>query len=155
MSKAFMREDGGDQGESDLPERPISPHPNFVTAEGLAAIEDTILRLQAEAAALDPDRDAEVGARIARDLRYWLARRGSAQVVDPPARGDTVQFGSRVTIERADGRRQTFRIVGEDEADPAAGSISWVSPMGAALLRREDGDVVRVAGSEVEVVAIE
>lgn len=155
MSKAFLREDGGDAGGDELPERPISEHPNFVTAGGLAAIEATIARLQAEGAGLDPDRDGEVLARIARDLRYWLARRASAQVVDPPAAGGMVQFGSRVTVERADGRSQTFRIVGEDEADPAAGTISWVSPLGAALLRREEGDVVRVAGADVEIVAVE
>ena len=87
--------------------------------------------------------------------RSWTARRASAQLVDPPAAGGVVQFGSSVTVERADGRRQTFRIVGEDEADPAAGSVSWVSPMGAALLRREEGDVVRVAGADVEIVAVE
>ncbi|WP_374442393.1 transcription elongation factor GreA [Stella sp.] len=155
MSKAFVREGESDDAGDDLPERPVSPHPNFVTAAGLAAIDAELARLHAEAARLDPERDALVAARVARDLRYWTARRASAQVVDAPRPGGTVQFGSRVTIERADGRRQAFRIVGEDEADPSAGSISWVSPMGAALLRREEGDVVRVAGGEVEIVAVE
>ena len=155
MSKAFTRESDGDEAGDDLPERPVSSHPNFVTAAGLAAIDVELSRLHAEAAQLDPDRDRMVAARVARDLRYWTARRASAQLVDPPAAGGVVQFGSSVTVERADGRRQTFRIVGEDEADPAAGSVSWVSPMGAALLRREEGDVVRVAAADVEIVAVE
>lgn len=154
MSKAFLREDGGDSGGDELPERPISPHPNFVTAAGLAAIEAAVARLQAEGAALDPERDAEVAARVARDLRYWLARRASAQVVDPPAAGGMVQFGSRVTVERADGRRQTFRIVGEDEADPAKGSVSYVSPLAQALLGKAVGEEAMVAGAEVEIVGI-
>jgi dienelactone hydrolase len=125
MSKAFTRESDGDEAGDDLPERPVSPHPKFVTAAGLAAIDAELSRLHGEAAELDPDQDRMVAARVARDLRYWTARRASAQLVDPPAAGGVVQFGSSVTVERADGRRQTFRIVGEDEA-PRQGCRPWV-----------------------------
>jgi transcription elongation GreA/GreB family factor len=59
-----------------------------------------------------------------------------------------------VEIERDDGRRQTFRIVGEDEADPARGSISYVSPLARALLGKTVGDTVVVNGAEVEVAAV-
>ncbi|BBK42611.1 transcription elongation factor GreB [Allostella vacuolata] len=155
MSKAFTKEPDGDEAGDDLPERPVSEHPNFVTAEGLRAIDGEVARLRAELAAVQGDADRTLAARLARDLRYWTQRRATAQLVDPPVASGMVQFGSRVTIERQDGRRQTFRIVGEDEADPARGSISHVSPMGAALLRQEEGDVVLVAGGEVEIVAVE
>lgn len=151
MSRAFVKEpDGG--AVDDLPERPISPHPNFVTPEGLAAIDAELQRLQAELAAAGGDRAAE--ARLRRDLRYWRARRATAEVVPPPADRSEVRFGATATIARDDGRRQTFRIVGEDEADPRKGSVSWVSPLARALAGKSVGDVVDVAGSEVEIIAI-
>jgi len=65
-----------------------------------------------------------------------------------------VQFGHTITIERDDGRRQTYRIVGEDEADPAKGSISYVSPLARSLLGRRVGDVVRAGRDEAEIVEI-
>jgi len=92
-------------------------------------------------------------ARATRDLRYWSARRASAQLTEPAPDGEVVQFGRTVDVERGDGRRQTFRIVGEDEADPAAGSISYVSPLARALMGRSVGDVVSVAG-EVEIISV-
>ena len=84
----------------------------------------------------------------------YNARRASAQLTPPPEACDTVQFGCTVTFDREDGRRQTFRIVGEDEADPAKGSVSWVSPVAQALLGKSEGDTAMVAGGEVEIVAI-
>ena len=93
-------------------------------------------------------------ARATRDLRYWSARRGSAQLTEPDGPADQVQFGRTVAIEREDGRRQSYRIVGEDEADPARGSISYVSPLARALLGRRAGDVVEVNGSEVEIAEV-
>ena len=65
-----------------------------------------------------------------------------------------VHFGQAVTFERDDGRRQTFRIVGEDEADPAAGSVSYVSPLARALLGKMVGDTAMVAGAEVEIISV-
>ena len=64
------------------------------------------------------------------------------------------QFGDRVTFEREDGRVQTFRIVGEDEADPAAGSVSHVSPLARAVMGKRVGDEVTVAGQSAEIVAV-
>jgi transcription elongation GreA/GreB family factor len=93
-------------------------------------------------------------ARATRDLRYWSSRRASAQLTEPAADEDKVQFGRTVEVEREDGRRQTFRIVGEDEADPAKGSVSYVSPLARALVGKRVGDVATVNGSEVEVVAV-
>ncbi|WP_430910639.1 transcription elongation factor GreA [Methylobacterium sp. sgz302541] len=156
MSIAFVREKEGGEAFEDLPDRPISPHTNYVTPEGLAQIEAEVKRLQAEAARTSHDDKADT-ARITRDLRYWTTRLGSAELVEK-VEGEAVHFGSTVTVEREDehgkSARQTFRIVGEDEADPAKGSISYVSPLARALTGKVVGDVVEVNGHEVELVAI-
>ena len=149
MSRAFVKED--DNAPEELAERPISSAPNLVTAEGLAAIEAEVARLTQSLVATE-DRDAR--ARINRDLRYWNARLGSAHVQPAPSDNETVRFGATVTIHRDDGREQTFRIVGEDEADPERGTLSYVSPLAQALMGKSEGDSVRVAGAEAEIIAI-
>jgi transcription elongation GreA/GreB family factor len=152
VSRAFVKED--DSGGEPLPDRPVSPHPNLVTPEGLAAIERNLAGLQERhAAALKAEDRAAQGA-VARDLRYWSARRASAQLVKAPEAPSEVAFGTTVTIARADGRKQTWRIVGEDEADPAHGTLSYISPVAHALLGKRVGDVVRAGNSDAEVVAI-
>src|SRR5262249_5531740 len=108
MSRAFVKE--LEDAVEELPERPISPHPNLVTAEGLAHIEAEVTRLQQEHAAAQAANDRTALARSARDLRYWTARRASAQLVAAPSDRSKVHFGSTVSIVRDDGRRQTFRI---------------------------------------------
>ncbi|HEX5867667.1 MAG TPA: transcription elongation factor GreA [Beijerinckiaceae bacterium] len=154
MSSAFVKEAEGGEAFEDLPDRPISPHPNFVTSEGLALMEGELTRLHAEHAAAQAADDKIALAKTSRDLRYWTARRASAQVVDPPKDASEVHFGATVAIERDDGRRQTFRIVGEDEADPTKGSISYTSPLAQALTGKGVGDVVHAGGSDAEIVAI-
>lgn len=150
MSRAFVKET--DDAVEDLPERPVSTAPNFVTAEGLAAIETEIARLNDALSLAGEDRAAR--ANVGRDLRYWTARRGSAQIAPPPSDCKIVRFGCTVTIVRDDGRRQSFRIVGEDEADPERGTLSHVSPLARAVLGKEVGDEVRVGDSTVEIVEI-
>jgi transcription elongation GreA/GreB family factor len=113
-------------------------------------IEDLNRRLARGQAAGDK---AEI-ARVSRDLRYWTHRRIAAEVTPPPADASHVRFGSQVTFERDDGRRQTYRIVGEDEAEPAKGSLSYVSPLAQALMGKEVGDVIPVGGGEAEIVEI-
>jgi transcription elongation GreA/GreB family factor len=154
MSSAFVKEQEGGEAFEDLPDRPISPHTNFVTSEGLAQIEAELTRLHEEHAAAQAAEDKIALAKTSRDLRYWTARRASAQIVQPPQDATEVHFGSTVTIERDDGRRQTFRIVGEDEADPAKGTISYVSPVARALTGKRTGDVVHAGNSDAEIVAI-
>jgi transcription elongation GreA/GreB family factor len=105
------------------------------------------------AAALQAE-DRAAQAAIARDLRYWSTRRASAQVVKPPDTPAKVAFGTTVTIERDDGRKQTWRIVGEDEADPAHGTLSYVSPVAQALMGKQIGDVVRAGNSDAAIVGI-
>ena len=157
MAVAFTREEDLETRASDLPDRPISPHPNLVTQSGLDQIEAELAQARAAYAAAQTEggvsADRTAMARATRDLRYWSARRASAQLTEPAPEGDTVQFGRTVEVEREDGRRQTFRIVGEDEADPAAGSISYVSPLARALMGKFEGDVVSVAG-EVEIISV-
>ena len=159
MSVAFTKEGDAEATAADLPDRPISPHPNLVTAEGLAAIEAALSQARADysaaQAAVDVQADRTAMARATRDLRYWGARRASARLIEPSGDGGgRVRFGDRVTLVRADGRRQMLRIVGEDEADPRQGSVSHASPLAQAVLGREVGDVATVAGGEVEIAAI-
>ena len=158
MSVAFTREEDYEAAAADLPDRPISPHPNLVTPEGLAAIEAALAAARAAyAAAQTGDQvsaDRTAMARATRDLRYWSARRASAQLMAPTADVGVVRFGGRVDFEREDGRRESFRIVGEDEADPAHGSVSYVSPLARALLGKAVGDVALVNGAEVEVTGV-
>ena len=153
MSKDFTKEPEGGDVYDDLPDRPISPH-NLVTPEGLEMIEAELARLHlGHTAAQEADDRARL-AKINRDLRYWTSRRATAQVVEPPADTTEVHFGSTVTILREDGRRQTYRIVGEDEADPPAGTLSYVSPVAQALMGKQVGDVVEAGASEAEIVEI-
>jgi transcription elongation GreA/GreB family factor len=154
MSRAFVKDYDEADPVDDLADRLVSTHPNLVTAAGLARIEAEITRLHEvrERARADADKAALDAA--ARDLRYWQARHATAQVQPAPATNERVQFGSAVTIARADGRVQTFRVVGEDEADPAEGTVSYISPLARAVTGKQVGDAVRVAGDDVEVTAI-
>jgi transcription elongation GreA/GreB family factor len=158
MAVAFTREEDYESQAADLPDRPVSAHPNLVTASGLAAIEAELAAARAAYSAAQMEggvsADRTAMARATRDLRYWSARRASAQLTEPALLADTVQFGRTVEFEREDGRRQTFRIVGEDEADPAKGSVSYVSPLAHGLMGKSVGDTAMVNGAEVEVVAV-
>jgi transcription elongation GreA/GreB family factor len=153
MSRAFVKEDDGNGGD-ELPERPISPHPNLVTANGLALIDAEIRKLGDELTTTPIDDRAARG-RINRDLRYWRVRRATAEVIEPTTDRSKVQFGSTVTIEREDGRRQTWRIVGEDEADPEKGTISYVAPLARALIGKSMGDEVQAGNSGAEITEIQ
>jgi transcription elongation GreA/GreB family factor len=153
MSKAFTKEPEAGDVYDDLPDRPISPH-NLVTSKGLELIEAELARLHVDHAAAHDANDRALLAKTNRDLRYWTSRRATAQVVEPPADAGEVRFGSTVTILRDDGRRQTYRIVGEDEADPAHGTLSYASPVAQALLGKQVGDVVEAGADEAEIVEI-
>ncbi len=158
MSVAFTREEDYEAQAADLPDRPISAHPNLVTPQGLAQIEAELAAARAAYGAAQVEggvsADRTAMARATRDLRYWSARRASAQLREPSPQADKLAFGGEVTFEREDGRTSTFRIVGEDEADPAKGAVSYVSPLAQALLGKEVGDTAMVAGQEVEILAI-
>ena len=151
MSRAFTNEDVHVEV---LPDRPVSEHPNLVTEQGLALIEQALDVARRDYADAQAAGDRERLANAGRDLRYWDARRASAQLHTPEPNADVVQFGHSVTIVRDDGRRQTFCIVGEDEADPAKGSISYVSPLARALMGKQVGDTVRAGRDDADIVEI-
>lgn len=154
MSRAFVREDRPDT--EPLPDLPVSPHPNLVTARGLADLRRRMAEAEAELARLRarPDRLDRMPERaIERDIRY-LARRLASAILVPPPPEDRVGFGHRVTVEDEAGGLRRFEIVGEDEADAAHGTVSHVSPMALALFGKGVGDTVTVAGKEWEVVAL-
>ncbi|MBB4051795.1 transcription elongation GreA/GreB family factor [Devosia subaequoris] len=159
MSVAFTKEDSAETAaETMLPEKPVPAGPNLVTANGLAQLQ----RQLAEATAAyetalaieDINERRRQSANPWRDLRYLNERLRTAQLVPPPESNDLVAFGSRVTIERDDGRTQTFTIVGEDEADPKAGTLSFASPLARALIGKGVGDVATLGDAEVEIVGI-
>ena len=153
MSKAFTKEAEGGDVYDDLPDRPISPH-NLVTARGLELIEAELTHLHEDHGAAQDADDRPLLAKVNRDLRYWISRRATAQVIEPPRDATEVHFGSKVTIERDDGRRQTYRIVGEDEADPTHGTLSYVSPVAQAVMGKPIGETVRAGADEATIVEI-
>lgn len=152
MSRAFVKE--VDDQAVGLPDRSVSPHPNFVTEAGRSAIETALHRFEAAHEAAIAKSDRRAAAADLREMRYWRTRLASAQVVDPPADTSSVRFGSTVTVKRRDGREQTFRIVGEDEANPSRGTISHVSPLARAVIGRTAGETIEIASEEAVLLKI-
>lgn len=161
MSRAFVNEDAGND-RPDLPELPVSPGPNLVTPRGLSDLQGRIARRQADLASLKArterlDKLPEAAAE--RDLRWLEARLRAAVVIDPACADlSKVTFGLIVTVSDPDGRRTSYEITGEDEADAARNRIAPNSPLARALLGAEVGDLViwrRPAGVlELEVIGI-
>lgn len=159
MSVAFTKEESSETAaETHLPDRPISPHPNLVTATGLKLLQAQADEARAAYLAAQAVEDINERRRQSavpyRDLKYLTERLHTAQVIPDPVDNAVVAFGSKVTFERDDGRVQTYRIVGEDEADPKAGSISFVSPVATRLMGKSVGDVVTVGDQELQITAI-
>ena len=159
MSRAFVKEDGPDT--TPLPDLPISPHPNYVTPRGLAALRarlaETMARLaalKARAERLDrlPERAAE------RDIRYLEARLATALLIVPPALPQQVAFATRVSVATTDGVETTYEITGEDEADATLGRIAPQSPLARALIGAQAGDVVTwrrpIGPLELEILSV-
>lgn len=162
MSKAFTKEDDGDAivRVDDLPQ---SPHPNFVTPSGLALLNERLVARRADLAALQEDaQNTDVRHAVAvaeRDIRFVSSRLQSAILVDPKDHTpNIVAFGAEVEFITEDDTRHRFRIVGEDEADPAKGLIAHFSPLAGALIGAELGSTVewrKPSGTvEIEIVAI-
>lgn len=160
MSVAFTREESAETAaEFQLPDRPISPHPNLVTAPGRKAL---------EAALAEAHRAYEIAQRIEdvnerrrssapafRELKYFSERLRTAQLVSSQRHDGVLSFGSGVTFTRNQASPQSYRIVGEDEADPRQGSISYASPLARLLMGKMVGDVVRLGDDEIEILTIE
>ena len=159
MSVAFVREDSAmTAAETEIPDRVISAHPNLVTPAGFdllnAALAAAVAAHDQAQVIEDINERRRASAPALRDARYFAQRVKSAQIVPTSTHTDVVAFGSSVTFLRGDGRQQTFRIVGEDEAEPRNGTISYVSPVARALHGKSEGDVVTVGDQELEIIAI-
>ena len=164
MSRAFVKESDDDLAAGELPERPLPPHANYVTAKGLELLQARVRDLTEQHEQQKIEAQEESAARqklreIDRDLRYFRSQLERATLVDTANQPrDQVHFGAIVTIEDNEGREQEFAIVGEDEADVAAGKISWASPLARAMIGARVGDTVtwrRPAGeTEVNIIAI-
>ncbi|WP_408950656.1 GreA/GreB family elongation factor [Lysobacter sp. Hz 25] len=162
MSRAFVKEGDGDENAGDLPELPISEHPNYVTPRGMALLRTRLDDAGRRLGEIDANA---VGARleaahIERELRWLQARILGAITIAPERQpAELIAFGARVEVVDDDGREYRYRIVGEDEADPELDLISWVSPLARALHGARVGDSVvwkRPAGDlAIEVLAID
>lgn len=141
MSVAFRRDCDEEHLEPKF-ELPIPLGPNLVTARGLALIDGCVADLESR---IEISTDEADIVALKRDLRYWQTRQITAQVAPPPA-GGRVEFGSRVSIT-LHGKARTFQIVGDDEADPAAGLISFTAPLSRAMLGAEAGEVLPFGGA--------
>jgi transcription elongation GreA/GreB family factor len=162
MSRAFVNEDNAAADANQPVERLISTQPNYVTAHGLVLLQRQVRSLQTEHSAqtaLGDKADKQRLADLERDLRYYLQRLKTAQVVTPAESADKVQVGSWVTFIDENDKQQRVQLVGEDQADAGRGLINWGSPLGRALLGARLGDEVlwkRPAGDQmIEIVLIE
>ncbi|HEK1770126.1 TPA: GreA/GreB family elongation factor [Pseudomonas putida] len=161
MSRAFVNEDQAAAQASQPVERRVSDQPNYVTASGLAQLQQRVaalIALHSDLQAQGEHADKQRLADTERDLRYFRARVQSAQVVPPATSRDKVQIGSRVRFVDEQDEEHRVQLVGEDQADAARGLINWGSPLGRALLGAGPGDEVvwrRPAGDlSIEVVEI-
>ena len=150
MSVAFRRE-GDDEHLEPKFEIPIPPGPNRVTPRGLEQIARRVAEIEARIAA--GGEEAEITA-AKRDLRYWQTRQITAELAPQPT-GETVEFGTTVSF-LLNGKERTLSIVGDDEADPAGGYISFSAPLARALLGAEVGEVLPFGGADdaIEVLSI-
>ena len=151
MSVEFRRESDDEHLEPTF-ELPLPPGPNLVTARGHALIGTRIAALEQEIAAT---ADAEAIKKLRRDLRYWQTRRATAMQT-PPRDDGAIGFGNRVAFTLV-GKRRAVTLVGDDEADPAAGTIAFSAPLARALMGAEAGELVAFNGREgaIEILTVE
>jgi transcription elongation GreA/GreB family factor len=152
MSRAFVRE--SDLDRDLLPERPQSSGPNLLTPGGLRQLDARIAGLEQERTAALAAEDRVRLAEVERDLRYWQHRRANARVIETAATPVVARFGVEVELLRPDGSYSTFRIVGEDETDPAQGRVSWCSPVGRILTGHSAGDEIELLGQPATITAL-
>ncbi len=162
MSRAFVKEGDDDLSAGELPERPLSDHPNYVTPRGLELLQARLKELQESRerlAAEDEAMNKQKLLEVKRDIRYYKTQLERANVVDPAGQPqDEVRFGATVTIREQGTKQHAFHLVGDDEADVTSGLISWASPLAKAMIGAKVGDTVmwqRPAGPvEIEIVDI-
>ncbi|MGK6318738.1 GreA/GreB family elongation factor [Sphingomonas sp. DT-204] len=150
MSVAFRRESDDEHKEPAF-ELPIPVGPNLVTPRGLELLAARDAEMAAAVAAATDEDELK---RLRREQRYWATRRATAELAPPPEPG-VAGIGSEVVIRRA-GAEQRFRIVGHDEADPAAGLLAFTAPLARAVMDAEAGDRVDFGGrtEAIDVVSV-
>jgi len=146
LSRAFVKENDLEHAGIDIPERPLSPHPNYVTLQGYQELQDNIRLIEEELQNLKITEDntlLEKKYRFERDLRYFLNRIKSAIKVDPKTQDkDKVLFSATVHLTDENDKKMMIKIVGEDEADTSKNKISYVSPLAKALIGTKVGDEI-------------
>jgi transcription elongation factor GreB len=147
MSRAFVKENDLEHAGIDIPERPISDKPNYVTPNGLKLLNTHLDGLDVEREKLKNKKDDPIAkqkiAIIERDMRYYAARIESAILTAPESEDHSmVLFGAKVTVEDEDGKLSTYQIVGEDEADIHKNKVSYFSPLAEALMGAKLNDEV-------------
>lgn len=140
MSVAFRRESDDEHLEPTF-EIPIPPGPNLVTPRGAAQIAAHLAQAQA---ALEGVTDEAALKTLRRTLRYWSTRAATAEPVEPGDDG-VVRVGSTVRFT-LNGKPRTLTVVGDDEADPAAGLIAFSAPLARAMMGAESGERVDFGG---------
>jgi transcription elongation factor GreB len=153
VSRAFVKEDGPEPDENP-PEKPLSPHPNYVTPHGAQLLQDEEARLSAELGTLAGTQDDSAKRRrkreLERDLRYVRARLETAIPVDPTnLPKDEIRFGARVVVKREDDETRTLHIVGEDEAEQGGELVPWSGPFVLALFGLKAGEALDWTGGAV------
>jgi len=148
MSRAFVKESDDDTIAGELPERPLPPHANYVTPKGLELLQARVRELTERHDELKRQVEEDSGARqklreTERDLRYFRSQLERATLVDTQNQPrDEVHFGAIVKIEDEEANEREFAIVGDDEADVAAGKISWASPLARAMIGARVGETI-------------
>ena len=149
MSVAFRR-DGDDEHLEPKFEIPIPPGPNLVTPRGLALIGEKLAALEADLA--KGGEETQINA-LKREIRYWTTRQITAELVPAPD-GSMVAIGTRVGF-MLNGKRRDLSLVGDDEADPAQGSIAFSAPLARALIGGEAGELLPFSGKDDSIEVLE
>ena len=146
MSRAFVKEPDGDQAETDLPVRPQSKHPNYITMKGLEKQKEHLHELILECSALKTSNtlaDKNKIKLLNADITYLKQRVESAIPINVEEQGrEDIRFGATITLVDENNKQYKFTIVGQDEVDTENGLISWVSPLASALIGKQVGDTI-------------
>ena len=163
MSRAFVKEPDGDQAETDLPVRPQSKHPNYITMKGLEKQKEHLHELILARSALKTSNtlaDKNKIKLLNADITYLKQRVESAIPINVEEQGrEDIRFGATITLVDEDNKQYKFTIVGQDEVDTENGLISWVSPLASALIGKQVGATIiwvrSVGDLELEIIVFD
>ena len=146
MSRAFVKENDLEHAGIDIPERPVSQLPNYVTPNGHKHLKETIHLIETEIKSIkeleDSPENKQNKMKLERDLRYYLKRFETAILIDTHEQNNKVLFGAHVILIDENDETYKFQIVGEDEADIKQNKLSYVSPLAKELIGSSIGDEV-------------